>query len=551
MGGGMDRSVKWLVGAQVVLLGLLLGGGYFVYQRITVQDEVLQELQRKLESLGAKIEQAHLTVCNLSLSSVRWSAAVRVSADRARLRSGYLGSGECERRTVYHRPGFGEIYVHGHSSGHDEVAIAANKTVNAFFGSALAEDDRVVLEESWDTVYFHGTADVIYCSTVEEGLRGRPFVNDETCENGRLFGYGLAARSGKDSRDWAYGFENPNWPLLQGSAAAPLEGVELAQLQLKAMRAAVERQMQEAEELGGRTIVGYLGAKIVDSNSALSPGIEIETAMAQDIFGEAQKIRAGDTILAVNGKPVFAVIDLEAEIQRHAMDIKRGVNKALSVKIVGDTCPDTCTVPVYYFFNEAYSGQASQEEAMAWGVSNAFLYGQATWVSCIGSELGKLAVNIFGALYEGFNAAREKREPDMGKAELMKPRTAEEIDLCIWENEQRSALSRQTQEQYFSQAEMLGIMLPTGVGSYLSRPLLRKFGGGVIKRGAGRALASAVMAEVVETSLWSFSAGPPGLSLHDRIKSVRSDLPYAVGFGVAGGTLMSAQASKAKYKRPQ
>ena len=76
-------------------------------------------------------------------------------------------------------------------------------------------------------------------------------------------------------------------------------------------------------------------------------------------------------------------------------------------------------------------------------------------------------------------------------------------------------------------------------------------GKGVIKRGAGRALASSMMAEVVETSLWSFSAGPPGLSLQERMTSVRSDLPYAVGFGVAGGTLMSAQASKAKYKRPQ
>lgn len=547
----MDRNVKWLVGSQVVLLGLLMAGGYFVYERITAQDSVLQELQRKLDALGAKIEEAHLTVCNLSLSSVRLSVAVRVSENRTRLRSGYLGSGDCEQRTVYHRPGFGEIYVHGYSGIHDQAAIEANKKVNAFFGSALAEEDRVVFKESYDTVYFHGTADVIYCSAVEEGPKGRPFVSDETCENGRLLGYGLAARSDAQSRVWAYGFDIPNWPLLQGSARAPLQGVELAQLQLKALRDAMVQQMQEAQELGGRTIVGYLGAKIVDSNSPLSPGVEIETAMAQDIFGAAQKISAGDTILAINGKPVFAIIDLEAEIQRHAMDIKRGINKAISLKIVGAACPETCTVPVYYFFNEAYSGQAGEGEAMAWGVSNAFLYGQATWISCIGSEFGKLGVNIFGAFYEAFNASREKREFDKGKAQLMKPRTAEEIDLCIWENEQRAALSRQTQKKYYAQAEMLGIILPTGVGSYLTKPLLRSMGKGVIKRGTGRALASAVMAEVVETSLWSFSAGPPGLSLQDRMKSVRSDLPYAVGFGVAGGTLMSAQASKAKYKRPQ
>ena len=547
----MDRSVKWLVGSQVVLLGLLMAGGYFVYERITAQDSVLQELQRKLDALGSKIEEAHLTVCNLSLFSVGWSAAVRVSEDRTRLRSGQLKSGDCERRTVYHRKGFGEIYVYGYSASHDQVAIEANKKVNAFFGSALAEENRVVFEESYDTVYFHGTADVIYCSAVEEGPKGRPFASDETCENGVLRGYGLAARSDGQSRAWAYGFDIPNWPLLQGNATAPLDGVELAQLQLKALRDAMERQMQEARELGGRTIIGYLGAKIVDSNSPLSPGVEIETAMAQDIFGAAQKISAGDTILAINGKPVFAIIDVEAEIQRHAMDIKRGINKAISLKIVGESCPETCTVPVYYFFNEAYSGQAGQGEAMAWGVSNAFLYGQATWVSCVGSELGKFGVNILGIFYEAFKAAHEERKFDEGKAILMKPRTAEEIDLCIWENEQRAALSQQTQKQYYAQAEMFGIILPTGVGSYLTKPLLRSMGKGVIKRGTGRALASTVMAEMVETSLWSFSAGPPGLSLQERMKSVRSDLPYAVGFGVAGGTLMSAQASKAKYKRPQ
>ena len=129
----MDRSVKWLVGSQVVLLGLLMAGGYFVYERITAQDSVLQELQRKLDALGSKIEEAHLTVCNLSLFSVGWSAAVRVSEDRTRLRSGDLESGECERRTVYHRPGFGEIYVYGYSASHDQVAIEANKKVNALF----------------------------------------------------------------------------------------------------------------------------------------------------------------------------------------------------------------------------------------------------------------------------------------------------------------------------------------------------------------------------------------------------------------------------------
>ena len=547
----MDRTLRWVVGSQVLLLGLLLAGGYFVYQRITAQDAVLQELQRKLDTLGAKIEEAHLTVCNLSLFPLWWTAAVRVSEDRARLRSGHLKSGDCERRTLVHRSGFGEIYVHGHSGAHDEVAVEANGKINAFFGNALAADDRVVIESQYDTVYYHGTADVIYCSAVKEGAKGRPFASDESCENGQLHGYGLAARSSGGSREWAYGFEIPNWPLLQGSVTAPLQEVKLAQLQLKALRKAIEHQMQEARELGGRTIVGYLGAKIVDSNSPLSPGVEIETAMAQDIFGAAQKISAGDTILAINGKPVFAIIDLEAEIQRHAMDIKRGINKEISLKIVGDACPETCTVPVYYFFNEGYSGQASEGEAMAWGVSNAFLYGQATWVSCVGSELGKLGVNIFGAFREVFNAIREERQYNENNAELMKPRTAEEIDLCIWENEQRAALSRQTQKHYYAQAEMFGILLPTGVGSYSSKPLLRGMGKGVIKRGAGRALASSMMAEVVETSLWSFSAGPPGLSLQERMTSVRSDLPYAVGFGVAGGTLMSAQASKAKYKRPQ
>lgn len=78
----MDRTLRWVVGSQVLLLGLLLAGGYFVYQRITAQDAVLQELQRKLDTLGAKIEEAHLTVCNLSLFPLWWTAAVRVSARR-------------------------------------------------------------------------------------------------------------------------------------------------------------------------------------------------------------------------------------------------------------------------------------------------------------------------------------------------------------------------------------------------------------------------------------------------------------------------------------
>lgn len=548
----MDRSVKRLAAFQIGVLILLLAGGYWIYERLAAQDEVLQELRRKLDTLDAKIEEAHLTVCNLSLSAAWWNAAVRVSEGRTRLRSGSVESGECERVTVAHHRGYGEIYVNGRAHSHDTVAIEANRKVNAFFGDALAGEDRVTIESKLDSVYYHGTADVIYCSKAPYGARGRPFASDETCdEKGFFRGYGLAGRSSAQSREWAYAFEMPNWPLLTGGATDPLRGIDLAKLQLKALRSAVLHQMEDEKELGGRTIVGYLGARIVDANSPLSPGIEIETAMAEDIFGYPQRISAGDTILAINGKPVFSMIELQAEIQRHAMDLKRGINKALSLKIVGEQCPDTCTVPAYYFFNEAYSGQASQEEAMAWGISNAFLYGQATWVSCIGSELGKLGINILGAGWEAYNAVREGRQYDKAKATVVTPRTPQEIELCIWENEQRSALSRQTQQQYYAQAEMFGIMLPTGVGAYLAKPLMKGMAKGAIKRGTGRALATAVMAEVVETSLWSFGSGPPGLSLQDRMKSVRSDLPYAVGFGVAGGTLLSAQASRAKFARPQ
>lgn len=541
-------SADWKTKAFVCFFWLAIClGGYWVFSSIKAQGELLEELQRKLEALDAKIEKAEVTVCNLSLSTVGWGVVVRVSRDRVRLVAESSRSGTCTDVVVYHRPGFGEIYVHGIAYEHDAVAVAASRMVNSFYGDELAKEDRVEISSGRDVVYYHGSADVTYCSGSYQGLgeRGRLFASDEDCAKGAVLqGYGLAWRSDGRSRKWTYAFEMANWPLLQGNS---LDGLELALLQLKGLRGAVERQMEEERELAGRTVVGYLGGSLEDSNSPLSPGVYVQSAMAEDIFGGAQLFGAGDTILAVNGKPVFGLIDLEAEIQRHAMDLARGINKPLNLKIVGERCPETCSVPAYYFFNERYSGQASQGEAMAWGISNAFLYGQATWVGCVGTEIGKGVVNMGGAFWEGLSSGWNHREIDRSKFEVFKQRTQQELKQCIWDDEQRSALAQQTQKQYYAQAETLGLWLPSGAGSYFARPFIKQLGKRVVLKAGTRALASAVLAEAIETSLWSFGSGPPGRTLGERIKSVKSDLPYAVGFGVAGGTLMGAKASKAKF----
>lgn len=173
--------------------------------------------------------------------------------------------------------------------------------------------------------------------------------------------------------------------------------------------------------------------------------------------------------------------------------------------------------------------------------------GQATWVSCLGTEVGKGVANTYWSIVEGWRAGWNHREVDRAKAQPYKLRSSQEMTQCIWENEQRSALAQQTQKQYYAQAETLGLWLPSGAGSYFARPFIKQLGKRVVLKAGTRALASAVLAEAIETSLWSFGSGPPGRTLGERIKSVKSDLPYAVGFGVAGGTLMGAKASKAKF----
>lgn len=529
--------------AIIAIFASLMAFAGLIWAYFEIKD--LRDLQQKLDS---KIQESSLTVCNFSTAEASYAQAIRKSERRLQVQQYYyLGSGDCRSTKYFHHTGYGEPYVYGRVKVTDTWAWA-NSKINEFHGSALKDAYRLEANIG-DSIEYSGTQDALLCISANGATEIREPVSDETCPEGAtLHGFALAGRSRSNPQEWVHIFEQPNWALSQGTPEDPFFGLSLSASRARTMLGAIERQRTLEAVLNAKKDIAYLGAKLTDTNSPLSPGVEIESAMAEDIFGWAQAMRAGDIITAINGKPVFGHADIFHELQEHASDIDRGIDAPIVLTIYRVECPDSCPINASYFFNTHNVPQAGDGEAIWWGASNGWLFGQAPLASCTGEEILKGAGNIFAGSLEALESWLKERPFNKDKLETFTYRTKEEYKQCIWTRQQRAAISRQTQKDYYGNAELLGVIGPGGIRMLLGKGATRAATRAVGKGALARGLAGAAL-EAVETALWSLSSSAPGTALLDRIKAAGKAMPLATGLGFATGTLLESSAPKSLLRR--
>lgn len=508
----------------------------------------IDQLLERLEELDGKIQKSSVTVCNYSVAPVHYSLAIRKSERRLRVTPRYpLGPGECDPTEFFHHTGYGQPYVFGYARvNHDW--IWTNRQVNAFNGTAVPAENR--LEKNLgDHVLYEGTADAILCINANTSKTyDREPVSDDTCpENSDPFGYALAGHSQSSPRQWGHVFEQPNWALSEGDPERPLRGMATAQSRARAMSEAALRQRLAQTILESKPAIAYLGATLSDTNSPLNPGVEIENAMPEDIFGSPQLIKAGDIITSINGQPVFGLSDIFYELQQHASDVERGINKPVQITLIRDECPNSCTLNAIYFFNLRYVEQSDGAEVLWWGATNGWLFGQGPLASCTAEEVAKVGGNIIAGAINGIDAWFNDKPFDPSSLETFTNRTSDEYKQCVWTREQRAAVSRQTDKDYYNAAEIAGIIGPGGLRMLFGKGLQRQAAKSLGKGAAVRGFASAAL-ETMESALWCLSAAAPGTSYPDRIKAATAAIPFAAGIGFATGTLFESKLPKTRTK---
>lgn len=530
--------------AAVIALTVLVGLVGWFHFRLEQTNNRLEQIFEKLDRVESKIQQARATVCNFSVSPILATVAVRVSRRRMRILSTEtLPVGECHDFKSLHYAGYGSAYVYGHTR-----VDGAWEWVNAKVNAAMSEQERShkgLDAKAGQTIHYHGTADLAFCSREQNRLHDRSPEQDEQCSTTEdLVGFALAGFD-EEVGGWFHVFEQSNWALLEGSRFDK-EALAEASRRAKRLLLNVRDQSAAEAELSAVQPLAYVGADLVDFNGPLSPGVLAKSVLPKNIYGWEEKLKSGDIIVSINGHSVFGLPDFFRELQAHARDIKRGIGKPLQLGIVREDCPKACpNIPSHYFFNTEYWKVATASEASFWGFADTALLGQQAWMSCAIKDAGSLLGNTLSAALEAGMSWLEDRKFDWSSTKVFYVRTKEELKLCIWQSEQSDALARQVQSEYYDKARLAGILAPGGLrvlfGKAITRGAAKRIGAGVLARGV-----SDSVTEAAESVLWSLAAAPPGITFEERLKNAQDDLPMAIGIGFATGTMFGIRPARSK-----
>lgn len=208
---------------------------------------------------------------------------------------------------------------------------------------------------------------------------------------------------------------------------------------------------------------------------ALVEGVRVHAAASHDIFGRGHALRAGETILAVNGMTVYGQADMLALIADHGLSKSAGIGVPLklAVRTQGGVLEERSAS---YYFNESsplIARWRSNSSGLAFGLADGATLGHAPAALCAGGAIAGVVGKLFGG--------GGQTEP---------------LADCVWRNTQLRAMSRQFDAETYSNGLLIG-----GIGFSPLRLFVPRTG--LLERAA---------LDAVETGVTELQLGSPSRS---------------------------------------
>lgn len=279
-----------------------------------------------------------------------------------------------------------------------------------------------------------------------------------------------------------------------------------------------------------------LGAQIIDNNGPFVQGVALNNCVSESIRGNLMPYRNGDTLLSLDGNPVYGARDLFDILIEHGNSHEMGYEIPLKVEI--QRGEEVFNQETSYFFNpnsRAYKN-ITEAEAAFWGAEEAVTLSVKSKFVCEAYNLGAIAVDGAAALLEWGFSKLLGYEPDYKSAVILK--LVGNTHVTGWEMDQRKAIAQQKYGNVFEVAEIAGMFLPSPVRLFGTAPL-KKFFETTTKLGpTSSRMVAASLLEGVETAIYLWNTAPPEASTGTKIEELIKITPCAMGIGFISGIII-------------
>lgn len=299
--------------------------------------------------------------------------------------------------------------------------------------------------------------------------------------------------------------------------------LELAAGYARALSRSLERQSAVYSWWSGGPSPYLLGVSTNDTNGPFEPGVKVKALINGSVtpFGNAIQVKPGDSIVSLNGFPVYSVKDMHYALYQFGQNrVSGGVNKVFGYKVRrGDSY---YYLEGTYYFNPNYPWSGDICDASWKGLVSSATIGMDAEALCVGSNVLTGAANFLSAF-----AADISGTENYDSYEYLD--TAE----CIFNAKQEKWMLKQFCPVQYENAAFFGLFVsaPRAIAQGVLKKQIPKI---VSSKGTARVFRD-IMIETSEAAAWAYMDMPVGATRAETFSEIKkaAKLGGAVGLATA------------------